>query len=138
MAMQAQELAQELAQPKPKPLFIYGTLSALPMLAWALTGDSTKTTLVAPLVRRAGVKSYMGSVIAFGDRAADYPAVIPDAQSDVEALLLSLETPSQRRKLDDFEGYSFEAVSVSVDVLDGQGQPCEVIKAGMYLWKGAN
>jgi gamma-glutamylcyclotransferase (GGCT)/AIG2-like uncharacterized protein YtfP len=134
--MSTQSQTQTQAQLGPKPLFIYGTLCAIPLLAWALTGDSENTALVAPLVRRARVKGFLRSSIRFGDRTADYPAVIPKEGSEVDGLLILLATPSQRQKLDDFEGDSYRAVSVSVDILDAHNSPCEVIEADMYLWKG--
>ncbi|KAF5570398.1 hypothetical protein FPHYL_1234 [Fusarium phyllophilum] len=43
---------------KPRPLFIYGTLRARPLLAWALTGDATNTELISTLARPAKVRGY--------------------------------------------------------------------------------
>lgn len=135
---QAQARAQAQEQPEPKPLFIYGTLCAMPLLSWALTGNSANTALVMPLVRRARVKGYSRTSLRFGGRIADYPAVVPDENSEVDGLLLALKTLSQRQKLDDFEGDSYRAISVSVDILDAQGKPCEVTDADMYLWNGGD
>ncbi|TFL00378.1 hypothetical protein BDV98DRAFT_650474 [Pterulicium gracile] len=85
----------------PRPLFVYGTLRALPLLAWALTGDFHKTD-------PATVSGYTRSRL----HHCDYPAVVPSSPSSSESLvdgyLLRLETVSQRRKLDDFEGESLE------------------------------
>ena len=136
MSKQAQNQAQE--QPEPKPLFIYGTLCAMPLLAWALTGDSANTALVMPLVRRARVKGYSRTSIRFGERTADYPAVVPDEKSEVDGLLVYLKTLSQRQKMDDFEGDSYRAIPVSVDILDAQGRSLEVADADMYLWAGGD
>jgi hypothetical protein len=39
-------------------LFLYGTLRAMPLLAWALTGDSQKTDVMAHLVKPAELRGY--------------------------------------------------------------------------------
>ncbi|KAI0196951.1 AIG2-like protein [Astrocystis sublimbata] len=126
-----------LPKPKPRPLFIYGTLRALPLLAWALTGDAS--TSVTRLIQPAVIHGYA----RFSLKHRDYPAVIKhDAQSSVDGYLLTLETTSQRRKLDDFEGEAYKLESVAVTVLDADGTPSRalsddnVIEVDVYLWAG--
>ncbi|KAG7445496.1 uncharacterized protein BT62DRAFT_1006453 [Guyanagaster necrorhizus] len=101
---------------QPRPLFLYGTLCVMPLLARALTGDSRKTREVETLVQAAYVKGYS----RFSLYGKDYPAVIKHADTSVvDGLLLWPRNHSQRTKLDDFEG-----------------ENGEVIDADMYLWDG--
>ncbi|KAJ7223069.1 hypothetical protein GGX14DRAFT_557638 [Mycena pura] len=99
---------------QPRPLFVYGTLRAMPLLAWALTGDARKTNEVVPIARDATVMGY---------------------SSQVDGYLLHLETMSQRRKLDDFEGEAYSATPVSARVVDVNGHS-QVVDADMYVWTG--
>jgi len=109
----------------PRPLFVYGTLCAMPLLAWALTGDAAQTSAVRPLAQNATVKGYA----RFTVRGKDYPAVIEHNQdSTVDGFLLRLQTKSQRRKLDDFEGEAYTVTPVSVMVKSESGD--------MYVWAG--
>ncbi|KAI0490498.1 AIG2-like protein [Xylaria cf. heliscus] len=124
------------APSKPRPLFIYGTLRALPLLAWALTGDASNTSAVSKLVRPARIYGYA----RFSLDHCDYPAVIKHSpQSSVDGYLLMLETTSQRKKLDDFEGDTYTLESVDVMILDAAGNPQkegETVEADIYLWAG--
>ncbi|KAF5025996.1 hypothetical protein F66182_1898 [Fusarium sp. NRRL 66182] len=115
--------------PTPRPLFVYGTLRALPLLAWALTGDASKTSAVAPLARPATVHGYARYAVKHGD----YPAAVKHTDDSViDGCLLLLETKTQRTKLDDFEGERYTATPVSV-TLDQDGS---VVDADMYVWNG--
>ncbi|KAF4976748.1 hypothetical protein FZEAL_6627 [Fusarium zealandicum] len=113
----------------PRPLFIYGTLRALPLLAWALTGDPSNTSVVARLTRPAKVYGYA----RYSLKGFDYPAVIkhPDASSSVDGYLLDLETVSQRKKLDDFEGETYKVTPALVELQVGS-----TVEADIYLWDG--
>ncbi|RSL84298.1 hypothetical protein CEP51_004006 [Fusarium floridanum] len=113
----------------PRPLFVYGTLRALPLLSWALTGDASNTEAVLPLLHPAKVYGYA----RFALRNRDYPAVVQheDASSVVDGYLLLLKTTSQRKKLDDFEGEAYKVTPVSVELVDGI-----TIDADMYVWDG--
>ncbi|KAK1764339.1 hypothetical protein QBC33DRAFT_203470 [Phialemonium atrogriseum] len=113
---------------KTRPLFIYGTLRALPLLAWALTGDASNTAAVASLARPGKVYGYARFLV----RGCDYPGVIQgDRCSSVDGLLLTFETSSQRKKLDDFEGETYRVAPVSVTLDTG-----ETVEADMYVWAG--
>jgi len=112
---------------KPRPLFIYGTLRARPLLAWALTGDAANTEPISALARPAKVQGYVRYTV----RSRDYPAVIKKDGHEVEGDLLTLETKSMRKKLDDFEGEIYTATSVDVVLEDGS-----VVEADMYVWAG--
>ncbi|KAK0440968.1 uncharacterized protein EV420DRAFT_1621032 [Desarmillaria tabescens] len=101
----------------PRPLFLYGTLRAIPLLAWALTGDSRKTDVVTPLVKPAELKGYA----RFSLFGKDYPALIKHNETSDK---------SQRRKLDDFEGEAYIVTPVQVSV---EGQ---MVDADIYLWNG--
>ncbi|KAI2629508.1 AIG2-like protein [Hypoxylon sp. NC1633] len=121
-----------MSSSKPRPLFIYGTLRALPLLAWALTGDKSNIPAVTRLIQPAKVYGYA----RFSLRNLDYPAVAvvkdkPD--SSVDGYLLMPETTSQRRKLDNFEGEAYKAVPVTVTISDS-GK--ETVEADLYLWVG--
>lgn len=76
----------------------------MPLLAWALTGDSHKIDTVTPLVKPAQLKGYARLSLL----GKDYPAVIKHEDSSVvDGLLLCAQNKSQRRKLDDFEGETY-------------------------------
>ncbi|EWG45020.1 hypothetical protein FVEG_05964 [Fusarium verticillioides 7600] len=112
---------------KPRLLFIYSTLHARPLLAWALTGDATNTELVSALTRPAKVHGYARYTV----RSRDYPAVVKKDGHEVDGDLLVLETKSMRKKLDDFEGETYTATSIDVVLEDGS-----VLEADMYVWAG--
>ncbi|KAI9566939.1 hypothetical protein HD554DRAFT_2040042 [Boletus coccyginus] len=115
---------------RPRPLFLYGTLCAIPFLAWALTGDATRTDLVRHITRNAYVKGYARYTVV----GKDYPAVIKDGGDDDDDRLG--RNRSQRAKLDDFEGESYKVEHVAVMVVaDGEGGE-ERVDADMYLWNG--
>ncbi|KAI0447040.1 AIG2-like protein [Xylaria telfairii] len=127
----------KLGPSKPRPVFIYGTLRALPLLAWALTGDPSNISAVSKLIRPATIYGYA----RFSLKNCDYPAVIKhEPQSSVDGYLLTLETASQRKKLDDFEGEAYELGSVAVTVfgVDGNNQKkiIDIVEADIYLWGG--
>lgn len=67
----------------------------------------------------------------------DYPAVVKenDNTSCVDGLLLVPQNRSQRAKLDDFEGESYEATPVLVTVKNDKGEEYQV-DADIYLWNG--
>ncbi|KAF5240719.1 hypothetical protein FAUST_4245 [Fusarium austroamericanum] len=112
---------------QPRPLFVYGTLRALPLLAWALTGDSAKTSAVADLVRPAKVHSYARYSIPH----SDYPAVIKQDGHEVYGCVLLLRTKSQQRKLDDFEGDAYTPTAILATLDNGA-----TMEADIYLWNG--
>ncbi|RSL68849.1 hypothetical protein CEP53_002397 [Fusarium sp. AF-6] len=116
-------------QSTPRPLFVYGTLRALPLLAWALTGDASNTSSVAPLARPAKVHGYARHAL----KNRDYPAVVKHTNetSTVDGYLLTLQTTSQRKKLDDFEGETYKVTAVMVELEDGS-----IVDADMYVWDG--
>ncbi|KAI0965076.1 AIG2-like protein [Xylaria arbuscula] len=127
----------KLTPSKPRPLFIYGTLRALPLLSWALTGDASNISAVSKLVQPARIYGYA----RFALKNRDYPAVIKDESrsSSVDGYLLTLETISQRKKLDSFEGEEYRLESVSVTVFensDRHREEKEVVEADIYLWAG--
>ncbi|PBK98908.1 AIG2-like protein [Armillaria gallica] len=113
-----------------RPLFLYGTLRAMPLLAWALTGDSRKTDVVAPLIKPALLEGYA----RFSLFGKDYPALIKHNETSiVDGLLLCPQNKSQRRKLDDFEGEAYTVTPVQVTVVGEEGQ---MVEADIYLWNG--
>lgn len=118
----------------PRPLFVYGTLQAKPLLAWALTGDASNVDTVSPLMHIAQVSGYKRLTV----HHSDYPAVIKTNDfSMVSGHLIRLETVSQRKKLDDFEGELYTVVPIAVQVLDKQHNPTgEIVDADMYIWNG--
>ncbi|KAI0349994.1 hypothetical protein OH77DRAFT_1150420 [Trametes cingulata] len=103
----------------PRPLFSYGTPRALPLLAWAITGDCKQTTLVATLVQPARVRIC--------------PVISPRQR---------LSGRCQRVKLDDLEVETYKPTPVVVEVLksgpglDSEKEVVEVVDADIYLWDG--
>ncbi|UPK97341.1 hypothetical protein LCI18_008276 [Fusarium solani-melongenae] len=116
-------------QPTPRLLFVYGTLRALPLLAWAVTGDASNTSVVARLARPARVYDYAQHTV----KNRDYPAVVKhtDETSTVDGYLLMLQTTSQRKKLDDFEGDAYKVTALAVELEDGS-----TVDGDMYVWDG--
>ncbi|TQN66950.1 hypothetical protein CSHISOI_08492 [Colletotrichum shisoi] len=97
----------------PKPIFIYGTRCAKPLLAWALTGDATKTEEMSALLRPAKVED----IARYALHGSDCPAA--------------------RKKLDDFEGEVYQTETVQARLLsDGSGTAESLVEADIYLWNG--
>lgn len=120
---------------RPRPVFIYGTLRAKPLLAWALTGDSSNTSQINHMLKSARVEKYK----RFAVKHCDYPAVIAslDEADFVDGYLLQTDTIFQRKKLDDFEGELYEITPIVVKIVGDNNQPTgETIEADMYLWNG--
>lgn len=116
-----------------RPIFIYGTLCARPLLAWVLTGDATQIDAVSRIIFRAHAED----VARYSLRGCDYPAAIREPGSTLRGYLLHPETTSQRRKLDDFEGEVYHVESVRVTILaEGNGKGQGKVDADIYLWKG--
>ncbi|KAM5537000.1 hypothetical protein V8D89_009329 [Ganoderma adspersum] len=134
---------------QPRPLFLYGTFQALPLLAWAMTGDPAKVDVVEPLVQPARIRGSQYARFALHGR--DYPAVVKidiehaDASAStrvhvVDGLLFRPQNRSQRKKMDDFEGETYQAVQVDVEVagtVDSEGVDSEIVRADLYVWNGA-
>ena len=133
---------------KPRLLFLYGPLRALPLLAWAVTGDPAKVDLVKPLVQPARVRG--PEYARFALRGRDYPAVVKldiehvDASAQVhvvDGLLFRPQTWAQRKKMDGFEGEAYQAVQVDVEVAGTvdtahAGARSEIVRADMCVWNG--
>lgn len=120
---------------RPRPLFIYGTLCAKPLLAWALTGDSTAVAQIEHMIKPALARKYIRLAV----KNCDYPAVIgsSDESDYVDGYLLQVDTPSQRKKLDSFEGDTYAAEATIVSVVDWNNRPTgEKVEAELYLWQG--
>lgn len=118
----------------PKPVFIYGTLCAIPLLAWALTGDSSQVSVVSPLIRRAKVDGFARYRLS----NRDYPAAVRCEGSKICGYLVTFSHQSQRRKLDDFEGAIYQEIPVQANIVDQCGRPTgETVEADMYLWNGS-
>ncbi|KAI0867951.1 AIG2-like protein [Hypoxylon argillaceum] len=128
------ELSTQPSKPRPRPIFIYGTLRALPLLAWVLTGDASKVRDISRLVQPARIYGYA----RFSVKNCDYPAVIKhEPQSSVDGYLLTVETTCQRKKLDDFEGETYKLASVAVNVFDENSpKHTRIVEADIYLWAG--
>lgn len=117
----------------PKPLFVYGTLRALPLLAWALTGQATQVHAIKGMLRKATVSGYKRCAL----HGCDYPAAIKDENSSVDGYVLLLETTSQRRMLDDFEGEVYKVTPVTASIIgDSEDDKEEIIEVDMYVWDG--
>ncbi|KAH7156145.1 hypothetical protein EDB81DRAFT_944639 [Dactylonectria macrodidyma] len=95
---------------KPRLLFVYGTLRALPLLAWALTGDSSNTEAVVALTSQAKVYGYMHD--------SRY------AIATTQQLLNIAMTPASM-------GESYKATPVTAILETG-----DAVEADMYVWNG--
>lgn len=119
----------------PRPLFVYGTLRAKPLLAWALMGDSSRVDDLDHMILPAQVTKYTRLAV----KHSDYPAVIRSSNEGdhVDGYLLQLDTRSQRKKLDDFEGETYAIETTTVKILGIDGYPTgETVEADIYLWVG--
>ncbi|KAM3448636.1 hypothetical protein MY3296_007595 [Beauveria thailandica] len=119
----------------PRPLFIYGTLQAKPLLAWALTGDSSRVADIAHMLKPALVSKYIRLAV----RNGDYPAVVRGSKEEdcVDGYLLQVDTTSQRKKLDDFEGEIYVVERTPAKLLGTNGHPtAETVDADIYVWAG--
>jgi hypothetical protein len=94
-----------------------------------LTGDATNTTAIAALARPATVHGYARYAVLY----RDYPAAVKkeDPGREIDGFLLVLETKSQRKKLDDFEGEAYTPTPILVTLEDGS-----TVDADMYVWGG--
>lgn len=102
----------------------------MPLLAWALTGDSQKTDVIAPLVKPAKLKGHA----RFSLPSKDYPALIKhDETSTVDGLLLYPQNRSQLEKLDNFEDETCIVTPVQVTIV---GEEDQMVDADVYLWNG--
>ncbi|KAL6301125.1 hypothetical protein BKA93DRAFT_828547 [Sparassis latifolia] len=119
-------------EPAPRPLFLYGTLLCRPLLAWLLTGDPHRTSLIEDVTAPARLRDFVRTPL----RGCDYPALVPASGREVQGLLLRLQSTSQRRKVDDFEGETYRVTAVRVrSVGDDDGEGKE-IEADAYVWAG--
>jgi len=101
------------------------------LLAWALTGDPTKEDQVISLTESATLEGFS----RFSIIGKDYPALVRhEPTSTVDGLLFRPQTPSQRRKLDDFEGESYAVTPITVLVEKNGTQ--DRVDADVYLWNG--
>ena len=110
-------------------LVIWDTTRKAAAGQWALTGDSRRADLLAPLLKPAKLKGYA----RFSMIGKDYPALVKhDEMATTDGLLLFPQDKSQRRKLDDFEGEAYTVAQVQVTVI-GEAQ---MVDADTYLWNG--
>ncbi|KAK4185466.1 hypothetical protein QBC35DRAFT_537649 [Podospora australis] len=125
---------------QPTPIFIYGTLCALPWLSCLLTGDAANVDAVSPLLRRATAREFRRHSVwwRIGEIHGDAPAAVASEDGMIDGYLLTLQTTSQRQKIDDFEGEgeSYKRAPVIVDVLRDDGSTEEQIQANIYVWNG--
>ncbi|KAG0695600.1 hypothetical protein DFH29DRAFT_1083301 [Suillus ampliporus] len=110
------------------PIFVYGTLMAAPLLAWALKGDSSKAEDVLS-------QRKPGTIFGFKRRCVhhrDYPALIRSNDNcNFDGYVVFPTSLSEWKKLDNFEGSSYERTPVVVHMVDGSE-----LDAFTYVWKG--
>ncbi|KAK1490737.1 hypothetical protein CCUS01_14394, partial [Colletotrichum cuscutae] len=117
----------------PKTVFLYGTLCALPLLTWVLTGDATQVKEISALIRTAKVEN----VARYSLHGCDYSCAFREHGSYINGYLLQPQTLSQRKKLDDFEGEVYQVNPIQAMVLSHGGETVEsLIEANIYLWNG--
>ncbi|KAK4141928.1 uncharacterized protein C8A04DRAFT_38709 [Dichotomopilus funicola] len=93
----------------PKPLFVYGTLCALPLLAWALTGEATQVDAIKGMLCKATVSGYKRYALYGSTQADDFEGEV----YKVTPVTASIE-PSE----DDSEGGQ-DTIEVDIYVWDG-------------------
>jgi hypothetical protein len=100
-----------------------------------LTGDASNVAAISHLSHPARVSGFA----RFAVKHCDYPAIIKknDQESVVEGYLLLLESTSQRKRLDKFEGELYRPIAVEVRLLNAEGElQGELIEADVYFWNG--
>lgn len=115
-----------------RPVLIYGTLSAVSLLALVLTGDRTSTNEVWPLVHQIKVSGYRLCSV----RGKTYPALIQDARSWFDGILLAPLTACQHQMINEYEERgSFARVEAMATIQDVHGHSvCLVVD--IYIWDG--
>ena len=111
-----------------RPVFLYGTLMAAPLLALLLTGNRENKDVIVPLRKNAILHHYRrGSVLG-----KDYPALVKGAEHDlVEGMIFYPRNMDDRRKLNNFEGEQYALEIVKVVSESG-----ERVEASTYVWSG--
>lgn len=109
-----------------RPIFVYGTLMAAPLLAWVLTGDASKTDEVLAQRKLGRITGFSRHIVL----GSDYPALLPtsDTEAAVEGFVVFPRNISERSKLDTFEGDAYIRTPVAVDVGG------ETVEADTYVW----
>ncbi|CAH0047338.1 unnamed protein product [Clonostachys solani] len=116
------------------PVFVYGTLCAVPLLAWALMGDASQTDAVKKLIRPARVEGFA----RYGIKSCDYPAAVKCEGSEIRGYLVTFSNSSQRKKLDDFEGETYSPTHLMAQILNPNGEASgQCVDAEIYLWNGS-
>lgn len=114
------------------PVFVYGTLKSPQLLAWLLTGDSTKSSRILGQRKPATLSGYTVRRVKHADFGALVKEETPTDAHVVHGFVVYPETRSERVKLDDFEGESYARTTVAVK-LEEDGQ---MVEADAYLWAG--
>lgn len=115
----------------PRQMFLYGTLCALPLLAWALTGDSANVEVVRPMCQPGRVHGYARRSLY----NKDFPAVIAAINDSVDGYIITFQNTSQWKKLDDFEGELYRPVLVTAEVgsVPGEAQATQTVDLVRYV-----
>ncbi|KAF8899505.1 hypothetical protein CPB84DRAFT_1709637 [Gymnopilus junonius] len=138
-------MANQTNQPTPRPLFLYGTLRALQLLACVLTSDPEELDQIRPLIQPAILRGYSCVSIV----GKEFPAlvVVSDDTNEkslvhVDGLLLRPQTDLQRRKIHDFMGSAFKVIKVEpLVILKKKEHGVQIeekvkVDADVYLWNG--
>src|SRR5215471_10714232 len=81
---------------QPRPVFLYGTLMAAPLLALLLTGDRENKDMIFLLRKKAILQHYRRGCVL----GKDYPALVKGAEHDlVEGIIFYPRNMDDRRKL---------------------------------------
>ncbi|KIV86458.1 hypothetical protein PV11_02069 [Exophiala sideris] len=122
--------------------FFYGTLMAPGVLHRVIYGthDPEPWQKNSLTVRPAMLQSYRRHRV----RNADYPAIIPHAESCVRGSVVTCLTEGDLYRLDIFEGYQYSRQKVKVQVLKDVGldqaaedktEVVEEVEAESYIWE---
>ena len=113
-----------------RPIFLYGTLMATPLLALLLTGNRDNEDVIIPLQKKATLQHYRrGGVLG-----KDYPALIRGAEHNlVKGIVFYPRNMDDRRKLNNFEGEQYTMEIVNVVLESG-----EQVEASTYTWSGGD
>ncbi|EFX04005.1 hypothetical protein CMQ_933 [Grosmannia clavigera kw1407] len=125
-----------LSKGKQRPVFVYGHLTALPLLTQFLTGNAADIDKVARMVHIATVVGYR----RVGIKTSPDAAVIEDAGSTVRGLVVLPESMEHRLQIDDNHDAWDRRVKCilyrMVRVRAYLNFESDVIDADMFLWNG--
>lgn len=116
----------------PRPLFVYGSLRAKPLLAWFLTGDRSRVDDLDGMITPAQLPNHTS--LAVKDSKSPTAVRSSNEGDCINGYLVQVDTMFQRRTLGD-KGFALETTTVMTTGNDGRPTG-EIVEADFYNWAG--